>query len=62
MWGGWTGVVECGAAPFAGGGGEEPGGGCVWGCEGRKDIDSVPEKRTTLTARATGSTAVKGLG
>lgn len=34
------------------------------GCEdeGRKDIDSVPEKRTTDTARATGRTAVRGLG
>ena len=32
------------------------------GCEGRKDIDSVPEKRTTETASATGKTAVSGLG
>ena len=34
------------------------------GCEteGRKEIDSVPEKRTTETAKATGNTAVRGLG
>ena len=30
--------------------------------EGRKETQSVPEKRTTLTAKATGRTAVKGLG
>ena len=34
------------------------------GCgeEGRKDIESVPEKRTTDTASAMGRIAVKGFG
>lgn len=30
--------------------------------DGMKDMESVPEKRTTLTARATGRMAVRGLG
>lgn len=30
--------------------------------EGINDMESVPEKRTTLTARATGRIAVRGLG
>lgn len=36
--------------------------GVGWETEGRKEIDSVPEKRTIETAKATGSTAVTGLG
>ena len=37
----------------------------VVGCvvdEGMKEMESVPEKRTTLTARATGKMAVPGRG
>ena len=30
--------------------------------EGMKEMDSVPEKRTTLTARVTGKMAVPGRG
>ena len=33
-----------------------------WVADGRKEIDNVPEKRTTETTRATGKTAVRGLG
>ena len=60
--GGW---VEAGGTccPFpSGAGGDEEVAADDWGWEGRKEMESVPEKRTTLTARATGRTAVKGLG
>ena len=36
--------------------------GVDWETEGRKEIDSVPENRTIETAKATGRTAVRGLG
>ena len=32
------------------------------GWEGRKEMESVPEKRTTETERAMGRTAVRGFG
>lgn len=37
-------------------------GGTGWGEEGRKDIERVPEKRTTDTESAMGRTAVRGFG
>lgn len=52
-WGGFVAVVVFG------------GGVLVVGCvvdEGMNEMESVPEKRTTLTARATGKMAVPGRG
>lgn len=59
-----VGVVEDGSDEDEGDGvvEEEDVAGLGADVEGRKEMDKVPEKRTTETARAMGRIAVSGLG
>ena len=59
-----VGVVEGGRDDEAGEGvfEEDEAAGVGADVEGRKEMDKVPEKRTTETARAMGRMAVSGLG
>lgn len=51
----WGGFVAVGGLSLVAGG-------AGWVDEGMKEMESVPEKRTMLTARATGRMAVPGRG